>query len=495
MKRGLIFYIFILFCPFTVRGYYVGPSNAGIPAEFLLTMGGSARGMAMGNACSSIDRSCSAPYWNPAGLSGVEDYELSLLYVPLWMEGKYAAASYAYPLPPAFGLTKDTTLGLSYYMLQSGLAEKTDVLKQSVGWFRDEWNVFYLTYARKLSAYTNLGFNVKFLIRSFAGYDTKTSGMDVGFQKKIFLDNNENYLFNWSISVQNLMFQRMRLRSFEQIPPQTRLGLSLLYKKRLLIALDIDQVLGDNPVAPKWSLGSEIKLLSLCKLRAGINYKQLSAGLGFHFFNLALDYAFVFHNLGPSHRFGVNFRFGGKGHDEEYEFIKRAKEKLKNKEKELELASESYRHLVNTALELFQQGKSAGAKQELQRICQLDPFNEKTSGIIAELLKEIDIIEGKKKMDEAAEYYDGAFRYFKTYLYDLADQEVNKALKIYPEYKEAQVLKYWNLGFRDIADNKLEKGKENLKKALEIDPENKELKKQLEKLKEYIELQKEGGNK
>jgi len=432
--------------------------------------------MATGNAFCSLDNDSSSPYWNPAGIAGIATSEISLLYVPLWLESKYCVFNYAHPLPTVSGILKNATFGFSYYLLESGRAEGTNILKETEGSFKDRWDVFYLTYSRKLKTNVNFGLNYKIISRSFSGYDTRAMGADVGLQGKIYHGKN---ILSIGITFQNLIAEKMKLRREEEIPPNLKLGLGYTFQRKFTLIADIDRILGANSLPPRWYTGGELSIFNSCKLRAGINYKQTSAGFGMDFVNFTVDYAFVFHDIGLTHRFDIKFRFG-----------KILMEEMKSKVKKLDLAGQSYRLLVNKGMQLFLEGDYLKAKEELEKVARMDPLNKQAGIRIKEVLEEIDFVVEKKKMEEAEVHYNRARQHFKNNYFEQTRREIRKALKIYPEFKKAKVLEYWNEGFNYIYKSQFEKGKKCMEKALEIEPDNEKLRKQLDKLREYMQMQK-----
>lgn len=427
--------------------------------------------------------SVGAPYWNPAGLAGTSGYELSLLYVPLWLKGEYAAVNYGHPLPDAFALTRNTTLGLGYYRIKSGLAEQTDILKRSVGTFSDCWDMISLTYARKISESVNWGFNYKILNRNFFGYQNRLYGADTGLQSNYKLPGGDTLKF--SVVLQNLFFNKMQNRISEKIAPNVKLRIGYgAWDDKLNFIFDIDQFLSKSSADPRLYFGCEADILNLLSLRAGINYKQSALGMGINLFNLKLDYAYIFHDLGNMHRLGVDFSFGKK-YDREIMAIKEAKEKVELKTENLERTDRIYRNLITKAMEIFMEGDYPEAREKFMEIAAMDPLNKKTRESIEDILDKIDSIILEQKIEEAEKHYKEAYLHFKNNSFDKVAEEIDKALKLRPDLKKAKVLKLRNMGFQSLVADKLNEGKQYLEQALELDPDNEGIKKNLKKLRKY----------
>ncbi len=485
IKIGLLAGLTTISLALPLGAYYPASATSGFPGEVLLTLGGGPRGMATGGAFSTVDKSNAAPYWNPAGLAGLNAHELSFFYAPMWMDGEYGIFNYAHPLPPGFALTQNTTLGLSYYRLKSGEAEKTDVLARSVGHFSDKWDVLNLTYARKLSQNINWGMNYKLLNRKYLNYSVRLYGLDTGLQGKLKLPNRDTLKFGFT--VQNFMFNELQNRSGEKISPNLKFGLGYRTREdRILLLLDMDQVIDDKPHDPRFYFGGEVNILSLLSLRAGLNYKQIAVGLGIHLFNMDIDYAYIFHDLGNTHRLGLNLRFG-KRHDRETAFIRESRNKVSARAEILKNTAEVYNDLITKSIELFSQGDYELSREEFVNLSRQDPLNKETKKNIEQIINEIDEIVSGKKTEQAEEHLQKAKKLFRENRFDRADEEFEKALLLNPDLEQARVLRLRNTGFQNIAGGDLEKGAEYLEKALQIDPEHEGIRKNLEKLREYLE--------
>ncbi|MGM0441522.1 MAG: PorV/PorQ family protein [Elusimicrobiota bacterium] len=487
MIKKLLSAVLIIFYTASLQAYYPSSDSGGYPGEILLSLGGGPRGMATGGAFSTVDESNVAPYWNPAGLAGIGAHEISLHYVPLWMNGEYGAFNFAHPLPPGFELTQDSTLGIGYYRLRSGLAEETDVLGRSLGDFSDKWDTFNFTYARKLSKNVNWGVNYKLINRNYYNYASRLHGLDTGIQGKVKLPGEDTLKF--SFTVQNLMFTKLEHRSEEKIPPNLKFGMGYQTPdgKRTLM-LDVDQVIDDTPHNPRFYLGGETEIFDLLNLRAGFNYKQAAVGMGMHLFNMDIDYAYIFHELGNTHRMSVNFRFG-KRNERETKLIQKTKQKANTRIETLKNVNQAYINLITKAIKLFQEGNYKEASREFEKILERDPLDKDTAQAIQSILVEIDQIVAQKKLEKAEEHYKEAKRLFERNAFDKVEEELDKALDLNPDLKKAEVFKLRNTGFKHISAGRLQEGVNSLEKALELDPDNKRIRKNVEKLKEYIEAE------
>ncbi|MGM0569005.1 MAG: hypothetical protein ACQESB_07320 [Elusimicrobiota bacterium] len=489
MRKVFLLFTAVLLSAGELFSYYPSSDSGGFPGEILLTLGCSARAMATGGAFSMVDGAAPAPYWNPAGLAGMDDYELYILHSPLLMDGYYSAFSYAHPLPGAFALTKNTTLGVGYYRIQSGDAQRTDVLGNTYGTFSDMWNVFTLTMARKISRSVNMGLNYKLVDRKYYGYESRLSGVEGGIQVKNKITADD--ILKLGFSVQNMFFGKLNQRSSEEVAPNVKIGFGYItWEEKVRLMLDIDQALDSKPPGPRISFGGEGDIFGLLTLRAGVNYKQVALGLGIHLFNMEMDYAYIFHDFGNMHRMGLNFRFGRK-HDRDVAIIQKEKEKAKLTRKSLEKTNAAYKALITKAMEIFTEGDYSKAKEEFIKVARMRSLDEKTRTSVEEIIDNIDNIIAEKKEAAAEEHYKKAYQHFRDNSFDAAAEEIEEALRLKPEFKKAEVLKLRNLGFKFFVSGDLKEGEKYLEKALELDPENNGIKQNLIKLREYIKMRSE----
>ncbi|NIM03411.1 hypothetical protein GTN66_04580, partial [bacterium] len=89
-------------------------------ANDYLQYGAGARSLAMGGAYVGLADEASAPYWNPAGLTQIDEYQFLSMYAPFFEQTSYNFFSYVNPLG------RLGKLAISDVFLYSGGYEEVD---------------------------------------------------------------------------------------------------------------------------------------------------------------------------------------------------------------------------------------------------------------------------------------------------------------------------------------------------------------------------------
>jgi len=138
-----------------------------------------------------------------------------------------------------------------------------------------------------------------------------------------------------------------------------RMGMSDQYfKKRLLLAFDIDKSLHANP---GWHFGGEFGFSKNFKGRFGLQgdqgtgLRETDVGFGYTIKSVTLDYSIGLHALGNSSRMGVSWKFG---------------------RSVLERREENVNQLVQKAFASAQNGNYLVVQEQLQAALDMDPSNK-----------------------------------------------------------------------------------------------------------------------
>ena len=153
--------------------------NAGYAGAFL-RMGLGARSLAMGNAGVADSENGFAAYYNPAGLSYLNDRHLSTTYYFLSLDRQLHYVGLAFPLKPH--------AGLSVGWLHAGV---TDIQGRTYTGVPDEVydtgeEVIYLSFSNAFHRRIAVGLNFKILSHNMLGLTGSGLGFDVGVLIKPF---------------------------------------------------------------------------------------------------------------------------------------------------------------------------------------------------------------------------------------------------------------------------------------------------------------------
>jgi len=291
-----------------------------------------------GAVTSSVD-DVNSGYWNPAGLTAIEQGEISLMHSNYFANiANYNYIAYAKPID------NQSAIGLS--MIRFGvddILDTTQLIDDQGNINYDRINLFssvdygfIISYARKmLTKEISYGINTKIIRRIIGDFASSWGfGLDIGLQLK----TSNNWRFglmardisttynSWSINetrlsdIQNAIEGQNQdvPNSTEVTIPKIQLGISKLhninYDYRLLTSFDLimkfeqnNNLISTEFVSINPALGLELGYTDSVFLRLGIgNFQneldfdnstnmtfQPNFGLGFKFNNLEIDYAFT----------------------------------------------------------------------------------------------------------------------------------------------------------------------------------------------------------
>ncbi|MDI6703394.1 MAG: PorV/PorQ family protein [bacterium] len=285
--------------------------GAGTTAATFLKIGVGARATAMGEAFSSVADDATAIYWNPAGLSLFKSKEFSAMHNIYFEDISHDFLGYAQP----FGKDKAFGVGLVGVFI-TGLERfsGSPTTTEPEGTFAAYDGALSLSYSQRIFGNLFGGVSLKGIHQEIDGQCGRGAALDMGLLYK-----NRIKGLDLGCTIQNIG-QEMKIyeRSFS-LPLTIRAGSSYrLFRDRLTLALDAKKPI-DQEVS--LHLGTEWWPFRIMALRGGYKYKLdniekdpltgLTAGAGFNFRWLQLEYAYVpYANLGDVHRISLLFRFG-----------------------------------------------------------------------------------------------------------------------------------------------------------------------------------------
>jgi hypothetical protein len=304
-----------------------------------MNIGVDASSISMSGAVTSSVDDVNSGYWNPAGLTAIEQGEISLMHSNYFANiANYNYIAYAKPID------NQSAIGLS--MIRFGvddILDTTQLIDDQGNINYDRINLFsavdygfIISYARKmLTKEISYGINTKIIRRIIGDFASSWGfGLDIGLQLK----TSNNWRFglmardisttynSWSINetrlsdIQNAIEGQNQdvPNSTEVTIPKIQLGISKLhsinYDYKLLTSFDLimkfeqnNNLISTEFVSINPAVGLELGYTDSVFLRLGIgNFQneldfdnstnmtfQPNFGLGFKFNNLEIDYAFT----------------------------------------------------------------------------------------------------------------------------------------------------------------------------------------------------------
>lgn len=295
-------------------------SVAKFAGEFLST-GVGARALGMGGAHVAIGTDVTAGYWNPAGLIGVRAPQLSLMHSSRFngiVKYDYGAAALPFGKDQTFALSliRLAVDDIRYTTLPNPDLPLSDsnrpIISRVVS---DAEYALYFSYARVIPGRFSYGANIKLINKGVGDNSAWGLGFDVGF----LMNPVASLLVGANLQDATTTLVSWDTKTNELISPTLKLGMAYpivlpFLTSKLIPALDVDTRFENRgstsqasigPVSFDTHLGVEYVLFRAVALRIGSDVGQFTAGAGLRLPKLYLDYAFMSHDLGDTHRISL----------------------------------------------------------------------------------------------------------------------------------------------------------------------------------------------
>ena len=479
MKILKFTFILCFFCLFSYTssvfafdiGYEQTTDDAGLPGEYLSNFGANARALGMGKAYTAVANDSSGPYWNPAGIARMTWKEASFLYASLFKGTKYSFVGYAHPF------AERNVLGISWIRTGMTDIDKRDDFGESVGTFSDVENAYLISYARKLNPNLDAGVNIKIISQDIDVYSAIGYGIDVGALYRPF-DK-----LSLGLNIQNALQPKIKLKDETDVfPINLKFGLAYkMFSDKLLLVTDVNYLnlmpdkdlydTGTGKSLMRWHAGLEYIYsteLADVAVRAGIDYKEIACGFGVKTRYFTFDYAVGLHTLEITHRLGVTARFGMLPTEEE--------KLIARKRREVDI-KEHYQ----LALKSFNEKNFDTAISEAKKVVEIDPQNEEAQDLL-------DTIYFSMRKQEAVMRFEKALEYFEKGEDKLGKEEMQKALELDPEIKEKLEKEHFARAQEHMSTRDYKDAEKELIKTLRINSDNEEAKELLQKIREILEF-------
>jgi len=287
--------------------------DAGTSTAQFLKIGVGGRAAGMGEAYTALSDEANGIFWNPAGLSRIEENEASLMHA-VWLEDiAYHNVAIAIPREKntfGFGINHLTMKGIDKYDSLGNPENKT---------FTPADLAITLSWSRKMDTFWgfdnySFGINLKMIQSSIDSKSASALAVDVGDMCD-FMDGR----LRVAGVIQNIGTKMKFDKKEDPLPMKIAIGSAYkLVPEKAIVSLDINAPQDDDLYL---SAGGEyLKNMGSMKLSLRAGYRTntrgldgltgLSAGFGVNMSNLQLDYAWApYGDLGTAHRISLGLKF------------------------------------------------------------------------------------------------------------------------------------------------------------------------------------------
>jgi hypothetical protein len=300
-KVVLILFLLLFIWEFSVFKA-VASDKAGTSGLSFLKFGMGAKAVGMGEAFTAQSGEVTSSWWNPAGLSGIKEIQVSFTHNQ-WFQD-ITVEHFASALN--FG---KNTLGLSLTMGKvPDIQKREGPSAEPIALFDAHDLDFSLCFARTIKKGIAVGLSAKWLYEKIDIYSASGWGFDLGG----IYSPKENLKFGLVILNlgQEIKFEKEKF----SLPTLYKMGVTYLVEKK---NINSDFVFGFDLVKPRDDevqvhLGGEVSLYQALKMRlgyqSGSDEKDFSFGLGTKFKQYSIDYAYLPYksNLGSVHSVSLN---------------------------------------------------------------------------------------------------------------------------------------------------------------------------------------------
>ncbi|OQX56599.1 MAG: hypothetical protein B5M53_00575 [Candidatus Cloacimonas sp. 4484_209] len=302
-------------------------------AEEFLNLGLGARSYGVGGAFCSIADDATSFYWNPAG--PVQLSKKTVFFMHSTQYQNLMTYDGATVVLPSASQKKALSIGMLYLNIpdifdtrnawedtnNNGLPDENEIDYSKITKFNDNEMAFFLNGAVKKNNNLFIGFNVKFLRKSFAEFSANGFGSDLG----IIYIPNKSLRLGMNLKDITSSFLLWNTGKKEFIYPKIRAGVSVLANFFFITPSEIhlstdaeirlDHRLMSSQVSYKslnadFSFGLEYIFKQTVSLRMGSDHGALSTGLGISYKGINIDYAILANDeLNNSQRFSGSITF------------------------------------------------------------------------------------------------------------------------------------------------------------------------------------------
>ncbi|MBD3403302.1 PorV/PorQ family protein [candidate division GN15 bacterium] len=283
-------------------------SDGGRTAADFLQIGVGARSAGMGNAYSAVSDGAEASYWNPAGMSGLQDYEVSFSHFAWYQDVTLEQGSFAFPV------NDRVVMAASIIYLDYGSIEGYDASNNSIGDITAYDWAGGLSIGYTVSDAFAVGLTGKYINQKFDETSGSAFAADLGATYR-------TGRLTFAAVASNLGGSMTFENESEDLPSSLRLGVAYAPPiQGVRASFELDNRFHGASVLRN---GVEVNFYERYFLRTGYDVDLdgeehafddgLSFGAGVRLGAAAIDYAYSLKDQYSSedvHRFSVLFRFG-----------------------------------------------------------------------------------------------------------------------------------------------------------------------------------------
>lgn len=272
-----------------------------------LRLGAGARALGMGGAFVGVADDATAAYWNPAGLTWLNGWEVT---------GMYSAGMNVDRTHNYVGVARNSYWGAyAAQWLNAGTSdiEQRDETGAYLGDFDFSDNALSLSLAKRWDV-ASFGITGKYL-RESLGAEIEGNDAINGFGLDLGMGLEMNDYARLGIAVQNIAGKLGTIDQVNKIPATLRAGVALMPMEGMTAAFDIEKTRDDEDyhfhAGGEYAVGMTEDISAA--LRMGLNHDKFAGGLGIGVNFMRFDYAYVVEPesfLDENHRFSVSLRFG-----------------------------------------------------------------------------------------------------------------------------------------------------------------------------------------
>jgi len=304
-KISLLVSILLLFLISTSKATNIS-DNSGTSAFPFLKFSSGLKAQAMGENFVAVGDGLSTLYYNPAGVTNLQNIEVSAEYI-LWLDIlSKSNLSFVYPKT----VIGPIGIGVDYFNVPYEKRDKEDDenFQSASVWM----GVFQVSYARAIKGKILVGASIKYITQNLDIQTTNGIAVDIGGIYKLYDKTNIG------LALQNLGVE-LAEKNNDSLPFLLRIGQATkFFQEKLLFVSDINYGLTDGTASI--GIGGEYKLIKYFYPRLGykfiLNNNNLSAisglnlGFGVNYKNINFDYVFSpKDDLGTIHRVAVAYSF------------------------------------------------------------------------------------------------------------------------------------------------------------------------------------------